>query len=73
MYAPSVYIREPFCGVVAVGIGDVLHDPGDQMILEGALDHLVEEIEGKELVDVGTREVDGKWLYRAGISTRAGL
>lgn len=36
---------------------DVLEHPSDEMVLEGAFNDLVEEIDGQELVDVGAWEV----------------
>lgn len=41
---------------------DVLLNPGDDVIFEGALDKLVKKVWSKKLVDVGTREVRSKRL-----------
>ena len=41
---------------------DVLRDPVDEVILEGPLDQLVEQVGGKQLVDVGTGEIVGERL-----------
>jgi len=40
-----------------------LFNPSYEVILKGALDDLMKEVGRKELVDIGTREVTGKWLF----------
>jgi hypothetical protein len=41
----------------------VLLDPGDQVILERALDELMKNVWGNKMMDVGTREIIRKRLY----------
>ena len=41
---------------------EVLEQPGDKVVFECAFDALVEEVGGKEFVDVGVGEVIGKRL-----------
>lgn len=41
---------------------EILTNPCNQMIFECSLDHLVEDVARKELMDIGTREIICKWL-----------
>lgn len=47
-----------------MSIVDVLHDPVNQMVLESALDELMEEVRRDEFVYVGTRKVGGERLVK---------
>ena len=38
--------------------------PGDEVVLKGALDHLVQKIRAYELMDIGAREVVGEGLTK---------
>ena len=42
----------------------VFVDPSDDVVLEGSLHDLMEEVGGEELVDIGLREMVGKGLER---------
>ena len=42
--------------------GHIFRDPGDEVVLERALDDLVEEVRGQKFVNVGTGKVGCKWL-----------
>jgi len=60
---PSVYIvHDPLCGSFAMHMEKVLLDPSNEMVLECALDELMEEVRGEKLIYVGVGEVTGEWL-----------
>ena len=40
----------------------VLANPGDEVVLEGALDQLMEDVGGYKLVNICTRKICSKWL-----------
>ena len=42
----------------------VFVDPSDDVVLEGSLHNLMEEVGGEELVDISSREMVGKGLER---------
>ena len=42
----------------------VFVDPSDDVVLEGSLHDLMEEVGGEELMDIGLREMVGKGLER---------
>ena len=42
----------------------VFVDPSDNVVLEGSLHDLMEEVGGEELVDISSREMVGKGLER---------
>jgi hypothetical protein len=56
-------IKNPICFLAAMGRYQVSLDPGDQVILEGALDELMKNVRGNKRMDVGTRKVICKRLF----------
>ena len=64
MYAPTVNLLDDFSGLILCICRqpNILNDPLNEVVLERALDELVEQIRGQELMDVRTREVVCKWL-----------
>jgi hypothetical protein len=41
----------------------VLSNPLDKVVLESSLYHLMEEVRGEQLVNIGTRKVGREWLW----------
>jgi hypothetical protein len=61
--SPSVNITYYLkSAALAVDVMKILSDPSNKVILEDTFDELMEEIRCKQLMDVGTGKVMGKWL-----------
>ena len=56
-------IKNPICFCAAMDRNEVFLNPGDQVILEGALDELMKNVWGNKTMDVSTRKVICKWLF----------
>lgn len=62
-YAPSVDVVDVLlCTRFPVGLLQIFADPRNDVVLEGSLDYLMEEVGGDELVYVRSRKVIGERL-----------
>ena len=62
-YAPAVYlVKKLLAAGVAVRHGEKLPYPSDQMVLEGTLDELMENVGYKQLVYISARKAIGERL-----------
>jgi hypothetical protein len=60
--APPIDIIHDLISVGTVPELDILLNPANEVILESALDELMQNIRSDELMDIGTREVCSKRL-----------
>ena len=59
-------VHDPLCMCFAMRNNEVFLDPGNKVIFECTFNHLMEKIGCKELVDVHSGEIIGKWLIKKG-------